>query len=79
MTTIMAAPWWWSRRLYVRQPLLTGEDVAKVQRMIGAQETGVYDEATAIRVRGWQTAKGLKVDGVVGVATAEAMTGKVAS
>jgi peptidoglycan hydrolase-like protein with peptidoglycan-binding domain len=72
--TVRADPWWWSRRLDVRPTPLEGDDVRKVQRILLAPVTGVYDEQTAIRVRGWQQAKGLYVDGVVGPVTAERMT-----
>lgn len=42
-----------------------GNDVCHLQRFLFATVTGVYDEPTAQRVRGWQQARGLAVTGNV--------------
>ncbi len=47
----------------------TGDRVAWLQRRIGAVVTRTFDAATAARVRSFQSAHGLVVDGVVGPRT----------
>jgi peptidoglycan hydrolase-like protein with peptidoglycan-binding domain len=46
-----------------------GDDVADVQRRIGASASGVYDAATAAAVARYQQATGLDPDGIVGPLT----------
>ncbi len=46
-------------------PGMAGDDVKAVQRLVGAEETGVYDTATVERVRGLQVIhKCLLTDGI---------------
>ena len=62
-------PRWWTR------PLVDGEhgrDVEVVQRKL-CTVSGVYDDRTRALVRGFQSARGLAVDGVVGPLTASAL------
>lgn len=63
---------WWYRRLYLRGPfLLEGDDVSHVQQRLGLPVSGRYCNETAKRVKGWQTAYGLKPTGDVDQSTAE--------
>lgn len=66
-------PDWYHRVLRVEKPLLRGSDVAKVQRIVGANEDGLYGHNTEARVRGWQRTHKLDADGVVGPKTAKEM------
>ena len=43
-----------------------GNDVKRLQRLIGIGETGNFGPLTEQKVKDWQTANGLKVDGIVG-------------
>lgn len=52
-----------------------GEHVIKVQEKVGAKPDGWYGPATERRVKEWQKANGLTVDGVVGPKTFAAMFG----
>lgn len=66
-------PPWWHRTLRESDTPQAGVDVSKVQRIVGARESGVYDELTVARVRGWQRVNGLEPTGVVDKATARKM------
>lgn len=48
--------------------------VKKVQEMVGAEETGDWDEAAVEAVAQWQHEEGLTVDGMVGPNTKDRMT-----
>ena len=61
-------PGWFTRPLELGD---TGPDVAVVQRRLGGDPTGVYDEDTQARVRGLQHREGLKETGMVNKATAK--------
>lgn len=61
-------PLWWSRPL---APGDTGRDVEVVQRKLALRVTGVFDESTAIALRGAQRALGVAETGVVDEETAE--------
>lgn len=62
-----------SRQLRRQRPLMTGGDVAYVQRWIGRRRCGPYDGQfgpwTEQGVRWYQGMRGLRVDGVVGPQT----------
>jgi peptidoglycan hydrolase-like protein with peptidoglycan-binding domain len=62
-----------SRRLALRQPLMSGADVRYVQRWIGPRwcgpADGKYGENTAAGVQRYQRMRKLKPDGVVGPVT----------
>lgn len=60
----MTTPKWWS------DPL-TPEGIAVVQRKLGAEVTGVWDDDTEARVRGLQMARKRKPTGEVDEQTAE--------
>lgn len=63
---------WWYRRIYLRPPfLLEGDDISYVQQRLGIPVTGRFCNETMKRVRGFQTAYGLKPTGDVDQATAE--------
>lgn len=55
-------PSWYSRPLRVGDQ---GDDVRAVQLLLRAEPTGYYDEATARRVRGYRSLRGLPVRGDV--------------
>lgn len=58
------------RTLRLKKPRMVGEDVRRIQRIVGAKEDGEYGPLTAKAVKAWQTARsGLSVDGVVGPIT----------
>jgi peptidoglycan L-alanyl-D-glutamate endopeptidase CwlK len=52
-----------------------GEHVVKVQEKVGAKPDGWFGPGTERRVKEWQKANGLTVDGVVGPKTYAAMFG----
>ena len=60
-------PTWYKREL---EDGMSGLDVTSVQRKVGADLTGIYDEDTSRRVRGVQLSSGLSVNGRVDEATA---------
>jgi peptidoglycan hydrolase-like protein with peptidoglycan-binding domain len=67
-------PPWYHRQLSNRSPMLTGDDVSHVQRVVGAGVDGKYGPRTAARVKAWQQAHHVKpYDGIVGPITARAM------
>ena len=43
-----------------------GEDVKKLQQILGINADGVFGPATEIKVKAWQKSKGLVADGIVG-------------
>ncbi len=67
------------RLLYVRQPMLRGDDVAALQRRLGAlgfdagRVDGIFGPRTQVALTEFQRNAGLTVDGVCGPATLEAM------
>lgn len=61
------------RTLKLTDPWMTGADVEKVQKIVGADVDGTYGPKTAAAVRAWQNAHGLLVDGIVGPKTRTAM------
>lgn len=52
---------------------MTREQIEHVQRVIQAPETGVLDETTKAKLRGWQLTHGLEPSGTVDKATAQRM------
>ncbi len=58
-----------SRTLQLDTPMMRGDDVREVQRLIGATQDGIYGPATKSAVRAWQAARGLTADGIVGEKT----------
>lgn len=62
-----------ARLLAYRTPMLHGEDVRAVQRIVGAAADGWYGANTRQDVIRWQRAHRLAADGTVGPATARAM------
>lgn len=57
----------------------SGEGVSTIQKRLGIQPSGTFDEATRRAVIAFQRRKGLTVDGVVGAQTVAAMRGGSAS
>jgi N-acetylmuramoyl-L-alanine amidase len=63
------------RLLYLRAPMLRGDDVAEVQRKLNAlgfdagREDGILGPATESAIRGFQREAGIATDGVCGPAT----------
>jgi peptidoglycan hydrolase-like protein with peptidoglycan-binding domain len=57
---------------------MRGEDVAAVQRRVGATPDGVYGPKTSSAVSAYQRANGLQVDGIVGPQTWAHMFGRAA-
>ena len=55
---------------------MLGMDMSKLQRMVGAQETGQYDLQTAAAIKNFQTDIGAKPDGVFGAGTYRAAKAK---
>jgi hypothetical protein len=58
------------RALKVVDPLLTGEDVARLQAALGIRKTGVYDEKTAAAVKAWKWRVGFRANQVNGTIAA---------
>lgn len=54
----------------------SGQQVRQVQKAIGTETTGEYDQATQRAVRQYQRENGLVVDGIVGHQTTAALKGK---
>lgn len=63
-------PLWWTRDLMLHD---RGPDVEAVQELVGLPQTGEYNIATALTVRGAQALAGLGITGVVDSATAMAL------
>ncbi|MDE2030934.1 MAG: peptidoglycan-binding protein [Patescibacteria group bacterium] len=53
-----------SRELLMRG--MMGDDVKKIQKLLGLSEDGVFGLNTANKVKEWQSKKGLHVDGILG-------------
>ena len=66
-----------SRTLKLEDPRMSGTDVKYVQRRLGCNPDGFYGPDTEEKVREWQAAKGLEVDGRVGRDTWKALRVKV--
>lgn len=60
------------RLLALRSPMMHGDDVRAVQRLVGARADGVFGPETAERLRRWQGLHHLAADGVFGPASARA-------
>jgi len=43
-----------------------GEDVKKLQQILGINADGIFGPATEVKVKAWQKSKGLVADGIVG-------------
>jgi peptidoglycan hydrolase-like protein with peptidoglycan-binding domain len=61
------SPSWWTRPLTLGDQ---GEDVRAVQLLLRVEPTGVFDEATRAKVRGYQTLRQLGRTGRVDETTA---------
>ena len=67
------------RLLYLRQPMLRGDDVASLQRRLGAlgfdagRVDGIFGPRTQVALTEFQRNVGLTVDGVCGPATTDAL------
>jgi putative chitinase len=55
----------------------TGEEVKKIQELLGVDIVGKFGPKTEAAVKGWQSANGLTADGVVGPNTWEKMFAKI--
>lgn len=64
----MSTPAWWHEDLYMG---MTSDAVDVVQTKLRAIRTGIYDEQTIVRVRGYQRLFGLPITGIVDQSTAE--------
>lgn len=51
-----------------------GDDVKRLQLVLGEVQDGIFGDVTRAAVRAWQSARGLLADGVVGPATWKAMS-----
>jgi lysozyme len=51
----------------------SGDDVKRLQLVLGEVQDGIFGDVTRAAVRAWQSARGLLADGVVGPATWKAM------
>ena len=60
------------RTIKLTRPWTRGTDVRMVQALIGAKVDGIYGPATEQRVRTWQRAHHLTIDGVFGPQCARA-------
>lgn len=58
------------RALKVVDPLLSGDDVARLQGALGIRQTGVYDEQTAAAVKAWKWRVGFRAQNVNGTIAA---------
>ncbi|MBU9711046.1 peptidoglycan-binding protein [Evansella tamaricis] len=65
----------YSRLLSNRSPMLQGNDVRAVQRVVGATADGFYGPISADAVKSYQRKNKLKVDGIVGPQTWSHMFG----
>lgn len=54
----------------------SGPAVGGIQKKLGIKQTGTYDKNTVAKVRAYQEAHNLQVDGIVGAQTAASMLGK---
>lgn len=54
------------RTLWFKEPMMQGEDVKFVQRIVGASVDGLFGPQTKAAVEQWQRNNNLKVDGNVG-------------
>jgi len=62
-----------ARELKLRAPMMRGDDVKAVQRVVGVRVDGWYGRDTDRAVTAWQKARGLAADGIVGPKTARRM------
>jgi peptidoglycan hydrolase-like protein with peptidoglycan-binding domain len=60
------SPW---RLLEYAEPLMTGDDVAAAQRLLGVSVDGIFGRQTQAAVRSFQQLHGLPADGIIGPAT----------
>lgn len=57
------------RTLSFKYPMMSGDDVQQVQRILGADVDGLFGPKTELAVRDFQAEMGLAIDGVVGPKT----------
>lgn len=57
------------RDLALTDPLMRGDDVRRIQHIVGAVEDGIYGPLTKVAVQVWQRTHGLADDGIVGPLT----------
>lgn len=65
------SPTWYKKRIITVNTEFDREAVRHVQRVLSLPETGEYDEATHIKIRGLQYIFGLRMNGYIDDATAE--------
>jgi peptidoglycan hydrolase-like protein with peptidoglycan-binding domain len=68
-----STPGWYRRMLQHVRPNMRGDDVKVVQRKVRTTADGIFGPNTEKKVRGYQAAHGLAVDGIVGPKTATHM------
>ncbi|PKD43748.1 peptidoglycan-binding domain-containing protein [Rhodohalobacter barkolensis] len=61
------------RTLYFKYPMMSGDDVRQVQRILGVDVDGLFGPKTELAVRDFQAEMGLAIDGVVGPKTWQAI------
>ena len=81
-TELVEASWrLGDRTLYLRRPMLRGDDVAELQRRLNAlgfdagREDGIFGDATARALKGFQREYGVPEDGIFGPLTHSALRG----
>ncbi|SDY85030.1 N-acetylmuramoyl-L-alanine amidase [Thermoactinomyces sp. DSM 45892] len=63
------------RTLRYKSPMMRGEDVVRLQKLLGIKADGLFGPDTDKAVRYFQRSKGLAVDGIVGARTRAALNG----